>query len=161
MGQIRIKTIVEEDFNNYKYPSMLIGCISCDFKCCKEYGENFCQNSELVKSETKIMDVENIYKLYNDNKITRAIVFGGLEPMLQFDEIIDFIEYFRNHGCVDDVIIYTGYKKNELHYETGILKRFCNIIIKYGRYIPNQKKHFDDVLGVNLASDNQYAERIS
>ena len=37
---------------------------------------------------------------------------------------------------------------------------FTNIIIKFGRYIPNQKPHYDEVLGVNLASDNQYAERI-
>ena len=36
-----------------------------------------------------------------------------------------------------------------------------NIIIKFGRYIPNQEKHYDDVLGIELASDNQYAEVIS
>ena len=28
------------------------------------------------------------------------------------------------------------------------------------RFIPNQKPHFDEVLGVVLASENQYAERI-
>jgi hypothetical protein len=32
--------------------------------------------------------------------------------------------------------------------------------MKYGRYIPNNKGRFDKVLGVQLASDNQYAERI-
>ena len=37
---------------------------------------------------------------------------------------------------------------------------FKNIIIKYGRYIPDQEPHYDEVLGVNLASDNQYAERL-
>ena len=35
------------------------------------------------------------------------------------------------------------------------------IIIKYGRFIPNQQKHYDEILGVYLASDNQYAEKIS
>jgi hypothetical protein len=40
------------------------------------------------------------------------------------------------------------------------LKNFDNIIIKYGRYIPGQEKHFDETLGVYLASDNQYAERL-
>jgi hypothetical protein len=33
------------------------------------------------------------------------------------------------------------------------------IIIKYGRYKPNQKMKYDKVLGVNLASDNQFAIR--
>ena len=41
-----------------------------------------------------------------------------------------------------------------------ICSNYDNIIIKFGRYIPNQQSHFDIVLGVNLASDNQYAERL-
>ena len=41
------------------------------------------------------------------------------------------------------------------------LERCENIIVKYGRYIPDQEKHYDEVLGVYLASNNQYAERIS
>ena len=65
-------------------------------------------------------------------------------------------------------MIYTGYTKEELQnkiYKDNIsyldkLKQYKNIIIKYGRYIPNQTPHYDEVLGVNLASDNQYAERL-
>ena len=37
------------------------------------------------------------------------------------------------------------------------LSKFANVIIKFGRFIPNQKPHFDEVLGVELASPNQYA----
>jgi len=33
-----------------------------------------------------------------------------------------------------------------------------NIIVKFGRYRPNQEKHYDKILGVFLASDNQYAK---
>ena len=36
-----------------------------------------------------------------------------------------------------------------------------NIIIKYGRFIPDQQPHYDEILGVNLASSNQGAEKIS
>ena len=39
-------------------------------------------------------------------------------------------------------------------------KNFDNIIIKYGRFIPGQEKHYDKILGVYLASNNQYAERL-
>ena len=35
------------------------------------------------------------------------------------------------------------------------LKDFGNIILKTGRYKPNCKSHYDDVLGINLVSDNQ------
>ena len=50
----------------------------------------------------------------------------------------------------------------ELSISTSSFKRyFKNIIIKFGRYIPNQQAHYDDILGVNLASNNQYAIKIS
>ena len=38
---------------------------------------------------------------------------------------------------------------------------FKNIIIKFGRYIPNRNNKYDEILGVTLASDNQFAEKIS
>ena len=40
-------------------------------------------------------------------------------------------------------------------------KQYPNIILKYGRYKPNTPSRFDEVLQITLASDNQYAERIS
>ena len=61
----------------------------------------------------------------------------------------------------DDIIIYTGYDKNEIEDQIMILKKYKNIIVKFGRYVPGQQAHFDKVLGVELASDNQYAEKIS
>jgi hypothetical protein len=41
------------------------------------------------------------------------------------------------------------------------LCQFSNIIIKFGRFRPGQEPHYDEVLGVKLASDNQYAKRVS
>ena len=41
------------------------------------------------------------------------------------------------------------------------LKKFPNIIVKFGRYKPGQEPHEDEVLGVNLANSEQYAKRIS
>jgi len=42
-----------------------------------------------------------------------------------------------------------------------LLSQYKNVIIKFGRFIPNQEPHYDEILGVNLASNNQYARRIS
>jgi len=40
----------------------------------------------------------------------------------------------------------------------ALLSRYKNVIVKFGRFIPNQEKHYDEILGVELASPNQYAK---
>ena len=65
------------------------------------------------------------------------------------------------HSINDEIIIYTGYKKYEIENQLNQLKQFSNIIVKFGRYIPQQPPIYDEILGVELASPNQYAERIS
>ena len=88
-------------------------------------------------------------------------MFGGLEPLDQFDEIVEFIELLREvFKCEDDVVIYTGYNKDEISDQIDSLRKYKNIIVKFGRYVPNQPAHYDEVLGVYLASDNQYAEQL-
>lgn len=155
---MKVKTIIDEDFINYKKASMYIAFPNCSFKC----GKDLCQNSPLAKQECVDIEYESIVKRYMDNPYTNAIVFAGLEPFDDFHDVELLIHHFRNK-TEDDIIIYTGYNKDECEYWIGMFKvfwGFTNIIIKFGRYIPNQKPHYDEVLGVNLASDNQYAERI-
>ena len=160
---MKLKNIVLEDFVNYKTPSMFLITSFCDFKCCHEgnFDESVCQNNPLVQQKTKDISLEYLYNSYINNPITKAIVVGGLEPFLQFRELYDLIKYFRDNGCEDDFVIYTGYYKEEIIPEIETLKEFHNIIIKFGRYKPNEKEHYDEILGVKLASDNQYAEKIS
>ena len=61
----------------------------------------------------------------------------------------------------DDCVIYTGYRKDEIQDKIEWLKQFPNMIIKFGRFVPNQQSHYDDILGVYLASNNQFSEKIS
>ena len=70
-------------------------------------------------------------------------------------------DFRRTLWIDDDIVIYTGYNEDEIQKEINKLRQFKNIIIKFGRFIPNQKKKYDEVLGVTLSSDNQYAEVIS
>lgn len=159
-----IKTIVDEDFVNYQSPVMYIGTARCNGKCCREAGIplSVCQNDGWRANATIEMVDEKIIERYINNDITSAICFAGLEPFEQYDEMFALIKKLRtDYHCDDTVIIYTGYNKNEILSSISELQQFKNIIIKYGRYVPNQKRHYDKVLGVYLASDNQYAEYIS
>ena len=70
------------------------------------------------------------------------------------------IEYFRDKGCNDDFVIYTGYYEDEIG-DLDNYKKYGNIIFKFGRFKPNQEKHWDEVLGVYLISDNQYGKKVS
>ena len=155
-----IKQLLDEDFINYKKPSMFIGFPSCSWKCDKECGMQVCQNSALASSPIKDIGFKTIVNRYINNPITSSVVCGGLEPFDTWDDLYVLITYLRLL-TQDDIVIYTGYYKEEIEVYIDELKVFPNIIIKFGRYIPDQEKHYDEVLGVYLASDNQYAERIS
>ena len=152
-----IKQIVDENFINYKEPSMLIAFGKCDWKCGKEN----CQNRELADlPDIEIPDWYSVVIRYLNNKITSSVVLDGLEPFDSFDDVMCFIEVFRLFSN-DNVVIYTGYTEEEITSYAFWLTKYKNIIIKYGRYIPDQKPHYDDVLGIYLASDNQYGKVVS
>lgn len=156
---MKVKDVVVEDFVNYKLPSLFVIFPSCTFKCEKESGVCCCQNSDLANTRTKDIGVDVITSAYLSNPITKAVVFGGLEPFDSFNDMVMLISSLRRYTD-DDIVIYTGYYKNEIEDKIKSMFDFRNIIVKYGRFIPDQKPHYDDVLGVELASDNQYAERI-
>lgn len=157
---MKLKGIVEEDFLQYKKPCMFIITPYCDFKCDKEYCGNICQNGSLAKAKTLDIEDEYIVDKYLNNPITKSIVFGGLEPFDSPDELINLIIEFRKF-TKDDIVIYTGFYKEEIQKWINILINYPNIIIKFGRFLPDQEKHFDETLGIYLASDNQYAVKIS
>lgn len=160
---MKVKLIKDEDFVNYKKSSMFIGLGSCDWKCCKEahIPITICQNCELAQQKDVEMEIGQIYNRYIQNRFTNAIVIGGLEPLTQFNDIVNLISYFRNRGCMDDFVIYTGYYKDEISNCLNTLSDFKNIVVKFGRFKPNESKHIDNILGVKLISNNQYAEKIS
>lgn len=159
---MKIKGLQDEDFINFKQPSMMIITSYCTFKCDKESRGNYCQNSSLANSQTINVPNARIIQRYISNPITKAIIFGGLEPFEQFDEMCNLICELRNsYLCNDMIVIYTGFNKDEIEDKIHLLSQNKNIIIKFGRFKPNQNKHYDEVLGVWLASDNQYAQKIS
>ena len=172
---MKVKGIVFEDFVNYKKPSMYIIFPNCSFKCDHECGRPVCQNSALAHEPVIEVDKDEIIEDYLTNPITESIVLAGLEP---FDSPLDLLPFIdtlrRQHECMDDIVIYTGYTEEELqsghfgqgapsmqaHYYEAVCS-YENIIIKFGRYKPNEESHLDKVLGVKLASPNQYARKFN
>lgn len=161
---MKTKGVVFEDFVNYKKPSMYIIFPNCNFKCDKEYGRPICQNGSLARERIIDVDKEDLIEEYLSNPITEAIVLAGLEP---FDSPLDLLPFIdslrRQYKCNDDIVIYTGYTEEELepdNYYQNVIS-YNNIIIKFGRFKPDQESHMDEVLGVRLASPNQYARKFN
>ena len=155
--------VIDADFVNYKEATFIIYAgISCTFKCCKD-NPALCHNSPLYNQPKINCSISDLINRYDNQTISHTITFQGLECLDNLKQILWFIYYFRQ-AHDDTVIIWTGYTKEECEDLIYLFKNkmnFSNIIIKYGRYIPNQEPHYDSILGVNLASDNQYAEKIS
>ena len=158
-----IKSIIDEDFVNYHTASMFIICCYCDWKCCFESNIPLksCINYSVNHSVNIEFSNKNIYSRYISNPITKAVVIGGFESFLQFDEVLSLLSYFRTQGCQDDFVIYTGYYPSEVQDKIEQLRQFSNVVIKFGRYIPNKPSRHDEILGITLISNNQFAERIS
>ena len=156
---MKIKGIIDEDFINYKKPSMYIAFPKCSFKCNKECGRAVCQNSALAKEKDIEISINKIIERYINNPITKSIVCGGLEPLDSWNDLqclIINLRYFSN----DDIVIYTGYNEKELSKDKiNFFESYAPIIVKYGRYIPNEDSYFNEELGVKLAGKNQYTVR--
>lgn len=155
-----IKRLVDEDFVNYKKPSMFIAFPKCTWKCEVEACEKMCQNKELALSPDIEISCQKIVDRYIQNPITKAVVCGGLEPFDSWRQLKTLVATIRTKTD-DDIIIYTGYNEDEISNMLKYLRCYHNIVVKFGRFVPNQEPHYDEVLGVRLASSNQYAERIS
>lgn len=164
---MKISNIVESNID-YKKNSLLIANATCSGKCWKEIGmdSSICQNSDLEKHYTDMTDKEIISFVdrYVSDGYVEAVVFGGLEPLeLSSDietikKVINFVDGLKKNI---DIVIYTGFYKKEISEDfIEFMKKYKSgrAIIKYGRYIPDEPSVFDSILGVTLASYNQYSE---
>ena len=160
MLNMKLKGLIEEDAINYKKTSMFLIFPFCSFKCNLEAGCQVCQNSTLASAPILNISVDTIVDRYIKNDLTHAIVMAGLEPFDSFDELLELVKALRE-ATQDDCVIYTGYTEEECQSKIDILKHYPNIIVKFGRFRPGEKSHYDEVLGIYLISSNQYAKVIS
>ena len=166
---MHVRKLLTERFQDYKLPNLYLAACWCDWKCCieRQTDISLCQNSPIANLPVQDVPDNDILDAYEADPITQAIVIAGLEPVMQIYEVVSLIRRARERKIHTDFVIYTGYTKEEVRFcgVLDLLTPLCGdgitIIIKYGRYVPGQQPHFDAVLGVDLASDNQYAEYLS
>ena len=163
---MKIKDLIEVDCINYKEPSMFIATSQCSFKCDKEANCQFCQNSQLAAAPSVEISAAELWERYLNNPITSAVVIAGLEPFDAPNDLIAFLEEGRRRNVLEKkfttIVIYTGYTEEEVCNQFDWVYEYLYyypLIIKYGRFIPNQESHYDNTLGVTLASPNQYAKK--
>ena len=173
---MRIKAIKADDYTNYRDPegwsSLFVGMGTCDWKCCIAAGipVDTCQNSALAKAPVVELDATDLLKRYAWE--SGSVVVGGLEPFNDMESLKElarayknFVNYLHGEEEFDKLVIYTGYNPDEVitHVEEiyNIVKDKLTLIVKFGRFVPGQKTHLDEVLGVELASDNQFAKKIT
>ena len=161
-NNIKIKGIVEEDFTQYRRPTMVILFPTCTFKCDKENKCDLCQNAKLLQEPDILVDPKAIVDRYMKNSITEGFVFSGMEPFDSTEDLYSLLSNIRE-VTEDVVIIYTGYTYSELIDRGDIkkLREYRNIVLKVGRFVPNRPSRFDNVLGVTLSSDNQFAIQLT
>ena len=150
---MKLLGINDYDISSYKDPAIFLSFPYCSFKC----GSEVCQNRHLRFADPLDISLDYIEQLLDSSPFVKAIVCGGLEPLDSWEELIGFISYIR-HRHPEPIVIYTGYEENEIQDKVQTLSLYENIIIKFGRYTPKNKPHYDVILGVDLASDNQYAK---
>jgi hypothetical protein len=162
---IKLVNLIEEDFVDYCIPGMFLGFPTCSGKCNEECGEVVCQNQELQNAPKIDIPIEDLLERYCKNSITKALIFGGLEPFDSFVQVKELVKEFYEVPEFHDhhIVIYTGYYPNEIREDLRDLYSIPGsdmIIIKFGRYMPGVPSYDDPVLHVRLSSANQFAMRL-
>lgn len=156
---MKIKLLVDEDVANYKKTSMVIAFPYCSFKC----GDT-CQNKHLASMPDIEIPVGTIIQRYVRNPFTSAVVLQGLEPLDTLADVFTFISAFRD-ASNDDIVVFTGYEEQEAPVQRFIeyikKNRYQNVILKVGGYRQDLPPVYSRKLGVQLASNNQYAFEIN
>lgn len=156
-----LKGIIDTDYVQYYKPCMTLMFPKCSFKCDKESGRQICINNRLTQSPNIEINVYTIIERYLSNDMVDTLCCAGLEPFDSPAELNRLLSLLRFCECDDDVLIFTGYTEDEVNEQFKWIYAHKNIIIKFGRFLPETPAVFDDLLQKKLASRNQYAKRIT
>ena len=104
MSEIKLINIIDEDFVNYKVPTMSLLFPYCSMKCNIEAGREVCQNTSLCHSSLIEVSIEALCERYLKNPISKAICCYGMEPFDSHIELFNFISILRHEYHCNDTI---------------------------------------------------------
>ena len=81
-------------------------------------------------------DTDEIIEIIKNTRYIDGITLSGGDPLFQSDELINLLDGIKALG-IKDVLVYTGYKFEEIEREGGLFKKaieLCGVIID-GEYI--------------------------
>lgn len=159
-NKVKLISVSTDDFTDYKKTAILLAFPECKKHC------DGCQNEHLRSAKSHKYYINDIINLYNRLDEHKAIVCAGLDPMDSLSDLKAIILAFNENKKPVDFVIYTGYDYPDYCFivESGlyslITNKDFNLIIKYGHYDKNNKnKYKSNILGVELAGDNQIVVR--
>lgn len=153
-------------FNDYKKVGLYVPTSHCTFKCVTEAnakGIKFieCQNHALAGCSKRIdMSAKEIYDIAQNDVFVEAIILSGLDPLDSFEETMKFVDEFRKLSDME-LVIFTGYKEEEISDKIEMLSKYNGITMKVGRYDPTIPAKYDPIGEVTLATGNQYFINVS
>ena len=143
---------------------------NCSYNTARTNGARLLANANIKEYIDEVMSAKDESRIASQDEILQILtdIARGVteEEVVQFSQLGEELRTTRKPTIKDrmgmsSIDYATLFKKEEILNHINWLQQFENIIIKFGRYIPNQGKHFDEILGIWLSSDNQYAEEIS
>lgn len=165
---VHLVDVKTDNITDYKETSMLLVFPYCSGKCGPK-----CHNYRMIGTtkinEYNILDIINLYlKLETHN----SVVCAGLEPFDSMLDLTNLVKCFSSCNKNCDIVIYTGYNEDEIEdnvkslvetFDANVNKDYKkSLIVKFGRFIfddsGKEVKNYSDILGINLASPNQYAK---
>ena len=83
---MKLVNLIQEDFTNYKKPSLFLGFPKCSGKCNILNGKIVCQNEALRNAEKVEISANEIVELYTKNNITNDIKIDNLFKYNEWNE---------------------------------------------------------------------------
>ena len=93
-----LKQIIDEDFVNYREPSMYLIFPHCSFKCDKENGTQYCQNRGLA--------LEPDIEISKEAKNTSSSLIENVNSTLLFFFFFFFYDILKNFYIISFIIFF-------------------------------------------------------
>lgn len=111
----------------------------CDKHCPGCHNPESWDYSEETLEKTK-MTFKEVLDRIKANAISNKVTFSGGDPVLQSKKLVEFIKYMRANGVNHEIMIFTGFKMEELTSNKDYSKLLLDVdLVMDGPFIQKEK----------------------